>query len=163
MRSADDADFTEFVAGSSRRLLGLAYLLTASTEAAEDLLQVTLDRTYRHWRRLNREGVPQVYARRVLVKTATTRWRHHRGMAGPDVGGVRPAEAAAEEGEVRPALMRAIAALPAGQRAVLALRYFEGLTDTQAAAVMGCSVGTVKSQLTRAIAQLRMLVPSGTL
>jgi RNA polymerase sigma-70 factor (sigma-E family) len=164
VRAADDADFTAFVAGSSRRLLGLAYLLTGDRYAAEDLLQGALERTYRGWHRINRDGVPEAYVRRALVNASTDRWRRRRGVVEVDIGQARLAEPDGSDLTVaRDALMRAVHELPAGQRAVLVLRYFEGLTESQTAAVMDCTVGTVKSQHARAIARLRTLVPSGRL
>jgi RNA polymerase sigma-70 factor (sigma-E family) len=162
MRSADDSAFTEFVAGSARRLLGLAYLLTWDRRAADDLLQVALERTYRSWPRLNREGTPDAYARGVMVGAATDRWR--RSTTAPDVdleaiAGTPPADA--NDAEVRAAVIRAVAGLPADQRAVLVLCHFEGLTETQAAAVMGRSVGTVRGLHARAIGRLQTLLPAG--
>lgn len=142
MQPADDADFTAFVAGSGRRLLGLAYLLTGDGPTAEAALENALESTYRRWHRLNREGVPEAYVRKVLVDTATERWHWRR----PD---------RSEHDDDRPALLRAVAALPAPQRVVLVLRYFENFTDQQTAALMGCSVGAVGSQHARAIARLR--------
>jgi DNA-directed RNA polymerase specialized sigma24 family protein len=142
VQPADDADFTAFVAGSGRRLLGLAYLLTGDRRAAEAALESALERTYRRWHRLNREGVPEAYVRKALVDTATERW-HWR----------RPARS--DGSDDSPALLRAVAALPAAQRVVLVLRYFENFTDQQTAALLGCSVGAVGSQHARAIARLR--------
>jgi RNA polymerase sigma-70 factor (sigma-E family) len=162
VRTADDADFTAFVAGSSRRLLGLAHLLTGDRYAAEDLLQGALERTYRSWPRINRDGAPESYVRRALVNASTDRWRRRRGVAEVGLGEARLAEADPSDLTAsRDALMRAVRELPAGQRAVLVLRYFEGLTEAQTAAVMECSVGTVKSQHARALARLRTLMPSG--
>jgi RNA polymerase sigma factor (sigma-70 family) len=148
MQPADDADFTAFVAGSGRRLLGLAYLLTGDPGRAEAALENALEGTYRRWHRLNREGAPEADVRKALVDIATERWHRRRGAVSPDL-------------DDRPAVMRAVAALPPAQRVVLVLRYFENLTDQQTAAVMGRSVGAVSSQHARAIARLRAPTPSG--
>jgi RNA polymerase sigma-70 factor (sigma-E family) len=142
VQPADEADFTAFVAGSGRRLLGLAYLMTGDRGAAEAALDSALDRTYRRWPQLNREGVPEAYVRKALVDTATERWRLRR-------------PARSEPADDSPALLQAVAALPPTQRVVLVLRYFESFTDQQTAALLGCSVGTVGSQHARAIARLR--------
>jgi RNA polymerase sigma-70 factor (sigma-E family) len=170
VRAADDSDFTDFVAGSSRRLLGLAYLLTGDRYAAEDLLQGALERTYRHWPRLNRDGVPEAYVRRALVNAATDRWRRRKGVVEVELADEQRVAAddhlaadGTEASIARDALVRAVRELPTGQRAVLALRYFEGLTEAQTAAVMGCSIGTVKSQHAKALTRLRTLMPSGRL
>jgi RNA polymerase sigma-70 factor (sigma-E family) len=162
MRAVDDADFTEFVAASSRRLLGLAYLLTGDRGAAEDLLQGALERTYRHWSRLSHDGTPEAYVRRALVNASTDRWRRRKGVLEVELD---PNELLQDDETDlvgnRDALLRAVRALPSGQRAILVLRYFEGLTEVQTADVVGCSVGTVKSQHARALAQLRVLMPTG--
>jgi hypothetical protein len=80
MRPADDSDFTDFVLGSSRRLLGFAYRLTGDARAAEVSLQAALGRTYRDWRRLNREGVPELYVGQLLVDATTSRRKRRRGL-----------------------------------------------------------------------------------
>lgn len=141
MRSRGGSEFAEFVAGSSRRLLGLAYLLSADRAAAERLLEDALGRTYRHWSSVSRGGVPEAHVRQLLVD-AVRRGRRRRRLAGTaDAGGA--------------SLMPVVAALPTGQRVVLVLRYFEGLDEAQAAAVMGWSVNTVRSQYARAIARVQ--------
>jgi RNA polymerase sigma-70 factor (sigma-E family) len=153
VRSADDADFTEFVAGSSRRLLGLAYLLTGDADAAASLLDGALERTYRRWPRLNRDGAPEAYVRRMLINATTAGWRRQKRVGRPgNEDGAAPADA----------LMNAVATLPARQRTALVLRYYEGFTDEQAAAVMGCSLGAFESQQARAIGRLRALRPEGS-
>jgi RNA polymerase sigma-70 factor (sigma-E family) len=163
MRAADDADFTDFVAGSSRRLLGMAYLLTGDRHAAEDLLQGALERTYRRWSRLNHDGAPEAYVRRALVNASTDRWRRRNGVVEVDLAGISLAQDDKSEAiGARDAVMRAVRELPSGQRVVLVLRYFEGFTEVQTADLLGCSVGTVKSQHARALAQLRLLIPSGS-
>ena len=117
MQAADDSDFTDFVAGSSRRLLGLAILLTGDRAAAEDLLQGALERTYRHWSRINRDGAPDAYVRRVLVNAATDRWRRRRGVVTVDLDDVSVAEEdRSAELAARDELMRMVRELPAAQR-----------------------------------------------
>jgi len=81
------------------------------------------------------------------------RWRHRELTTGqlPE----RP-DAASETVDERDAVWRALGRLPAGQRAVVVLRYFEDMTEAQVAAILGCSAGTVKSQASRALARLRV-------
>ena len=161
MRPVDEADFTAFVAGSSRRLLRGAYLITGDLDEAQDLLQAALERAYRRWPAVRRSEVPEAYVRRILVNLAVDRWRVRRvktvaldedllpGLEDREVEGV-PA---------RSALLACVRQLPVGQRAVLVLRYFNDLTEAETARVLGCSVGNVKSQHARAMARLRELVP----
>jgi RNA polymerase sigma-70 factor (sigma-E family) len=156
---SDDASFEDFVAGSSARLFTMARLLTAGHRAeAEDLLQGAYERAYRHWGRITRRDDPERYVRQMLVNASVDRWRRLRrhpetALAGPgtDLG---TADATAVLAD-RDLLLRGLAALPARQRAVLVLRYFEDLSEAQTAMVLRCSVGTVKSQAARGLARLR--------
>ncbi|HEY2443912.1 MAG TPA: SigE family RNA polymerase sigma factor [Streptosporangiaceae bacterium] len=156
-----DTSFEEFVAGSSSHLLGLARLLTDGHRAeAEDLLQGALERAYRHWRRISRREDPERYVRQILVNASVDRWRRlRRRPEGPMwfPGGDPPVADRSAEVADRDLLLRGLAALPVRQRAVLVLRYFEDLSEAQTAAMLGCSVGTVKSQAARALARLREL------
>ena len=168
--SAGRESFEQFVEGSSSRLLTLAMLLTGHNRAdAEDLLQTVLERAYRRWRRICRAGDPAPYVRRMLVNAAVDRRRLLRRrpeqpLAGSDdrvgVPGVAGA-AASDQATViatKELLWRALAQLPAGQRAVLVLRYYEDLSEAQTAALLGCSVGSVKTQASRALKKMRGIV-----
>ena len=164
MRAADDADFTAFVVAASGRLMRRAYLITGDVGAAEDLLQTALERAYRHWQRVRQQDGPEAYVRRILVNAATDDWRRHGRLH--RVGLDEIVTPAAEDAALaalpdRDELMARLRDLPAGQRAVLVLRYFDDLTEAETARVLGLSVGTVKSQHARAMARLRMLQPDG--
>jgi len=161
MRPVDEADFTAFVAGSSRRLLRGAYLITGDLDEAQDLLQTALERAYRRWPSVRRSEVPEAYVRRILVNLATDRWRVRRvKTVALDEDLLPPREDREVEGvPARSALLACVRQLPVGQRAVLVLRYFDDLTEAETARVLGCSVGNVKSQHARAMARLRELVP----
>ena len=159
MNRAQEAEFAAFVAGSGRRLQRTAVLLTGDVGHAEDLVQTAFERTARRWTRL--DGAPEAYARVVLARLATDRWRRLRS---------RPVEVAIDPpendradlaGEVatRQALIAAMARLTPRQRAVLVLRYFDDLSEAQTAEALGVSVGTIKSTSSRATARLRELVP----
>lgn len=153
--------FDDFVATRSPRLLRTAYLLTRDWALAEDLLQTALARTWEAWRRVN--GDPEPYVRRVIVNTYASLWRRRwRGEmptaelpegAGPHAAMPADPHTGLEE---RDRLWRALGRLPRRQRAVLVLRYFEDLTEAETAEIMRCSVGTVKSQASRALAKLRL-------
>ncbi|MCW2776204.1 MAG: hypothetical protein JWN91_4530 [Nocardioides sp.] len=145
--------FDEFVRASSGRLIRTAYLLCGDRGHAEDLVQTALLRTARRWGSARRQ--PEAYARRVVVNLAKDRWRQL---------GRRPSEAPIEgdfsipvsDGLLdRDELLRATRRLAPGQRAVLVLRYFDDLTVEETAAALGCSTGTVKSQTSRALENLR--------
>jgi RNA polymerase sigma-70 factor, ECF subfamily len=148
--------FREFVAARSAALLRTAYLLTGDWATAEDLLQTALTKTYLAWRRLGTIDAVEPYARRVLVTTATSWWRRRSNQerptgALPDSGGPDGADERAE----RDLMWRFVCTLPVRQRAVLVLRFYEDMTETETARLLGISVGTVKSQGARALATLR--------
>lgn len=149
--------FEAFVAARSAMLLRSAYLLTGDAALAEDLLQTAWSKVWPKWERLARSGNPEAYVRRVLYTTYVTWWRRkwvaeHPTAELPDTVGVPDDHAAVA---ARRELLLALTALPRGQRAVVVLRYFEELSEIETASTLGCSVGTVKSQTARAIANLR--------
>lgn len=147
------AAFDAFVGASSDRLVRSAYLLCGDRGHAEDMVQTALMRTARQWRRAR--DSPEAYARRVVVNLAKDRWRDLDRRPGEV-----PLEADLRVPETtvlldRDMLMRAARRLPPGQRAVLVLRYFDDLSIEDAAAALGCTPGTVKSQTARALSSLR--------
>jgi RNA polymerase sigma-70 factor (sigma-E family) len=158
----DEPDgFHEFVAGRSRALLRTAWLLTGDWTSAQDLVQTALAKTWPAWSRIRRTDDPEVYVRRVLVTTYATWWRRRwRGEAPhsslPETAATSDAF---EDADRRAVVAAALATLTRGQRAVVVLRYFDDLTEAQTAAVLGCSVGTVKSQHARALTALRTSAP----
>lgn len=150
--------FREFVAARSRALLQAAFLLTGDEGQAQDLVQTALVKVWPHWTRVSRaEAAPEAYVRKVVLTTFLSwrrrRWRGELPMESPLMAGSVDDFAGAVD--QRHLLVRALLELPPRQRAVLMLRYFEDLTEVQTAEVMGCSVGTVKSQTFRALARLR--------
>jgi len=157
-----DVTFEEFVRARSSSLLRTALLLAGQDRAeAEDLLQIALERAYRHWPRVLRSDEPERYVRRILANAAADRWRRigrraERVMSAASREPAMP-DRTAELAE-RDYLLRALAALPPGQRAVVVLRYFDDLSEGQTAQMLGCSVGTVKSQTARALDRLRAAV-----
>jgi RNA polymerase sigma-70 factor (sigma-E family) len=147
--------FEEFVAGASPRLLRTAFLLTRDAGHAEDLLQTVLAKAWRSWRRVN--GDPEPYVRRIMVNTHATWWR--RRWRGEEPAGELPESIGEPEqhaADERDWLWQALGRLPGRQRAVLVLRFYEDLTEAQVAELLGCSVGTVKSQASKALAKLRL-------
>ncbi|RKR88701.1 RNA polymerase sigma-70 factor (sigma-E family) [Micromonospora pisi] len=151
-----EEEFREFVAARSAALLRTAYLLAGDWATAEDLLQTALTKTYLAWKRLGEIEAVEPYARRVLVNTATSWWRRRwHGERPTEVLPERPAPDQIEEQLERDALWRHLRTLPARQRAVLVLRFYEDMTEAQTAAMLNISPGTVKSQTFRALNTLR--------
>lgn len=148
-------DFDDFVAARSTRLLRTAYLLTHDHGTAEDLLQTSLTKAWFAWSRIH--GDPEAYVRRILVNTYSTwwrrRWHGERPTEELPEAGHDDASAGADTGHD---LWLAMDRLPRRMRAVVVLRYFEDLTEAQTAEALGCSVGTVKSQSSKALAKLRI-------
>jgi len=146
-------EFDEFVAARSGRLLRTAYLLTHDHALAEDLLQTALTKAWFSWSRI--DGQPEPYVRRILVNTYASWWRRKWNGEQPTAD-LPEAPAGAADPDARHDLWSALARLPRRQRAVVVLRYFEDLTEAETAASLGCSVGTVKSQTSKAFAKLRI-------
>lgn len=145
--------FREFVEVRYTDLLRTAYLLTGSRDAAEDLVQSALLTTMRHWRGI---AEPMAYVRRVMVNQRTSLWR--RVGSREVLTDVLP-ERATPDGAAgradRDELLAALNRLPVRMRAVLVLRYWEDLGEEETARLLGCSVGTVKSQASRGLDRLR--------
>jgi RNA polymerase sigma-70 factor (sigma-E family) len=153
-------DFAEFVEVRSRELMRLAYVLTGDQHSAEDLLQSALTKAAAHWGRIRSE--PEGYVRRIMYREQVGRWRNRARRRETPMAHMPepPAPEQTSSVEARLALRDALLALPRRKRAVLVLRYLEDLPETQVAEILGCSVGTVRSQAHKAIAQLRLVLPS---
>lgn len=153
------ADFTAYVRARQEGLARFAYLLTGGRDDAEDLLQDALAKVYRHWDRIQSMELPDAYVRRVMVNENNTRWRRltrRRDSPGSHVlEVVEPPTAPGLDPSDAWDLWRQVQSLPRQQRAVVVLRYYEDLSEAQTAHVLGCSVGTVKSHLSRALGALR--------
>ena len=160
MRRSDVDAFTEWVAARESALLRTAWLLTGSEFAAEDLVQTTLERCWRHWGRVSRADDVNAYVRRVLDTSHASRQRRHwmSEIPSDDLPEETQDSLALEAVVARPGLVEALALLPRGQRAVVVLRFAEDLSQAQTADLLGCSVGTVKSQSFRALRALRQIL-----
>ena len=156
MDGADEDVFRGFVAARSAALLRSAYLLVGDRDRAEDLLQTALVKTYLAWSRIRDVGAVEGYVRRTMVTTATSWWRGRRYREFPveqlpDLDGPDDVATRVE----RDAMWQHLQALPAKQRAVLVLRFYEGMSEAEIADTLGISRGTVKSHASRALAALR--------
>jgi len=147
--------FREFVEGRSRDLLRFAWLLSGDWHTAQDLVQTALVKTWPHWNRLVRYDRPELYVRKVMLTTYLS-WRKRRSASEVPVAEIYESAAAhSGDSEMRHVLVDALRGLPPRQRAVIVLRYFDDLTEAETAAALGCSVGTVKTHASRAMAHLR--------
>jgi RNA polymerase sigma-70 factor (sigma-E family) len=152
----DVAAFTDFAAAHAGGLFRTAYLVVGDHQLAEDLVQEALVKTYVAWPRIRDHGKATAYARKAVVTTAIS-WSRRRSFherpqeALPDPPAADPVDGIG----VRDGLWHEIASLPPRQRAAIVLRYYEDLSESRTAEVMGCSVGTVKSQVSTGLARLR--------
>jgi RNA polymerase sigma-70 factor (sigma-E family) len=150
-----DEEFSEFMHGRWSQLVRLGYGLTGDLQLAEDLAQTAFARAYAAWPRVSRADDPDAYIRRIVVNSNRNRFRKLRVSeqltdTPPDLV-TGPAEAR----EDRALLIQELMRLSYGQRAAVVLRYWLDMSETQAAATLGCSVGNVKSQAARGLAKLR--------
>ena len=153
---SEPAEFDAYVVSRRRSWLRAAWLLTGDWYAAEDLVQTALMRCYPKWQRISK-GDPDAYVRRSIFNLYASwwrrRWRNERATEQPPEVYV-PGDVYAGLDERR-VMVTALASLPPGQRAVIVLRFYEDLTEAQVAELLGCAVGTVKSQTAKALATLR--------
>jgi len=148
-----DAGFEGWARARTPTLLRAAYVLTGSQHAAEDLAQVTLERVATAWRRVED---PDAYARQVMYRVQVSSWRRRRVTeTSTDAVPERGAPDLGEDAALRLTLGTALRRLTMAQRSVLVLRFYEDLSEADTAAVLGCTVGTVKSQTAKALSRLR--------
>jgi RNA polymerase sigma-70 factor (sigma-E family) len=156
--SGRDAEFREFTRTRASQLHQCAYLLCGDWHLAHDLVQDTLVKAYQHWPRVRSAENPDAYVRRILLNEVRGRWRRReRSVPVPRfTDGIEPVtHDTTDEIARRAGLMQALVALPLRQRATVVIRYLEGMSERETAAVLGCSEGTVKSQSARALGTLR--------
>jgi len=156
MNVQQDEEFRDFMRARWPAMVRLAYVLTGDQGHAEDVAQTAFARAYASWPNVRRTGNPEAYVRRIVINENRNRFRKHRVAerltdAPPESG---TADATSQYDE-RSALIAALQRLGPRQRAVIVLRYWLGLTESEAAIELDCSVGTVKSQASRALASLR--------
>ena len=159
MSAESDEEFREFMRGRWPAMVRLAYGLTGDLGHAEDVAQAAFARAYASWARVARTGDPDAYVRRIVINENNSRFRRRRVTerlvdAVPEPSGPRAADTADALGDSE-ALMKALRRLGPRQRAVVVLRFWMDMSEAETAAALGCSVGTVKSQASRALAALR--------
>ncbi|GAA0659276.1 SigE family RNA polymerase sigma factor [Kitasatospora atroaurantiaca] len=151
------ADYLEFATARSGHLFRTACLLTGDWHLAEDLVQETLAKMYRSWRRIDRTASPVAYAHKVLVRTYLSQRR--RRSSGERPSDQLPEQAGrADDAELRLTLLDGLAQLRAKDRAVLVLRYWEDRSVEETAAILKLTPGTVRTQSLRALQRLRTVL-----
>ncbi len=157
MKALEDNEFRGFVAARGPALLRTAYLLTGDQQLAEDLVQTALEKTVSHWGSIRAAAAAETYVRRTMYREQVSLWRRKRvaEVAIASVPEPRRSDSSEDAVENRIALRNALMQLGRRQRTVIVLRYFEDLTEQQVADLLGITVGTVKSQASKALAHLR--------
>ena len=154
MDSRAESEFREFVESRSLALRRTAYALTGDLHVAEDLVQGALVKLVRRWHKVDN---PEAYVRRTIYHDHASRWRRRKIVREDTVADLPDRSVGDGAGQVddRLDLRQALLRLTARQRAVLVLRFYEGRTDDEIAAILGCAAGTVRSHVSRALAGLR--------
>jgi RNA polymerase sigma-70 factor (sigma-E family) len=150
-------DFPQFVAARGQALQRAAYLMVGDPALAQDLVQEALTKTYVAWPRLRDVANAEAYTRKAISTTALSwfrrkGWNNERSTDRLPEGGSGDH---ADDVATGTALWNALQELPPRQRVAVVLRFYDDLTEVQTAAAMGCAVGTVKSQVSAALAKLR--------
>jgi RNA polymerase sigma-70 factor (sigma-E family) len=158
--AARDAEFSAYMAARQPALLRTAYLLTGDRASAEDIVQTALAKLYLSWDKVHSRESLDGYVRRIIVNEHNSLWRRawkrreHTTETMPE----SPVTDVYDDGQGA-ALWEFVQTLPPKQRSVIVLRYYEELSEAEIAATLGISVGTVKSQASRALAALRQRAP----
>jgi RNA polymerase sigma-70 factor (sigma-E family) len=156
----DEASFAAVFNAHHRRAVQLAYLLVSDPHLAEDIVSEAFAKVYVRWRRGDVRDVGS-YVRRAVANEANSRLRRRyleRRVAGERSGDDRGVRLVDEDAADRDAVWGAIQRLPAKQRTAVVLRYYEDLPEAAVAELLGCSVGTVKSNTSRGLARLQELL-----
>jgi RNA polymerase sigma-70 factor (sigma-E family) len=152
-------EYRAFVQRRAAPLHRTAYLLCGDWHVANDLVQETFAKTFRHWRRVRLAENPDAYVHRILINEANQHWRRHRKVIAFVAGEHDPAVPDLSDGVVdRADLLRALLSLSPRQRATVVLRYLADMTERETAEVLKCSQGTVKSQTSRALDTLKTVL-----
>lgn len=156
-----DAAFSAYLEARQAAFLRTAWALTGNPHDAADLVQNAMAKLYLSWDSVRDQGALDAWVRRVMVNENTSLWRRawKRRERSTDVIPERSVSDSYDDGHSG-ALWQLVQDLPPRQRAVLVLRYYEELTEAETAEVLGVSVGTVKSQCSRALSSLRSRTPA---
>ena len=154
---SEPVGFRDFVAARSTALLRSAWLLTGDKATAQELVRAALVKSRRRWPRLAGQEAPEAYVRQLMLTAFLTQGRRHRhGGLHVAVPPSRPEPPdASDEAGIPQAVSRALRTLDPRPRAAVVLQFFDDLTEAQVAYILGCSVGTVRSETAEALSQLR--------
>ncbi|WP_214367424.1 SigE family RNA polymerase sigma factor [Pseudonocardia sp. H11422] len=160
MDEAAEREFAEYFRARKDAVRRTAFLLCGDWHRADDHAQSAFVALHRHWRRIRDRDALDAWVRRTLVRAVVDEsrrpWRRERATeALPPPPAPAAADAATDAVATRQTLVDGLRAVPPRQRAVLVLRYLEGLDVAGTAAALGCSTGTVKSQTAHGLAALR--------
>ncbi|WP_240938045.1 SigE family RNA polymerase sigma factor [Nocardioides sp. JQ2195] len=152
-----DLEFDEWVSARIPALLRFAYLVTGSREAADDVLQSVLTRSFERWSTVRRTHDPDAYVRRMIINENVSSWRRwgKRQTPVPEIVDRHRVSDPSDQVSNADAVWRVCQALPRRQRAAVVLRFYEDLDHREIAGILGCSEVTVRSQIHRALAALR--------
>ncbi len=153
-RHDDVEQFERFVAARLGALLRFAAAMAHDRRAAEDLVQTALASTWAAWPRVRRRDDPEAYVRRVITNAYIAQWRRARRFAA--LPWQRLETVVDPPADRDDALWSALQTLPPRQRAVVILRFCEDRSESETASLLGCTVGTVKSQAAKGLARLRL-------
>ena len=154
MDAATAEVFDAFVRTRQAALIRYGTALTGDPHSAADLVQDALERTGLAWARVQQQGDPEGYVRRVMANRNISQWRRRRRERLVEV----PPEQGYDDRPTDDAMWNVLATLPRRQRTVLVLRYYEDLSEAEIARVLGIAPGTVKSQASKGIAALRAVI-----
>lgn len=157
----ESRDFESYAAARQHHLYRTAYLLCGDRDRAQDLVQTTLVALLRSWHKARLAENPDAYAKKALVRAFLAEQRTlRRSVTAHAILRTEPraSAAAADPAELRLVVLEALRALPPKPRTMVILRYWEDLSVEETAAVLGCSIGNVKSQCSRSLAKLRELL-----
>nr|WP_051366638.1 SigE family RNA polymerase sigma factor [Hamadaea tsunoensis] len=163
LRAGNLAEFDAFVRARKPSLMRAAYLLTGDHQLAEDLVQSALARTHSSWDRLAESSNAEAYTRKTMYHLQVSWWRRRKvaEVLPGDLPDRQRSRLVEDSGQItlRITMRAALLRLTAKQRAVLVLRFFEDRSEVEAAESLGVSVGTIKSQTSKALARLREIAP----
>jgi len=154
-----DTEFAAYMSARQASLLRTAYLISGDRHTAEDLVQTALAKLYLSWEKVTQRDSIDGYVRRIIINEHNSLWRRpwkrreHSTDQLPE--STTPGSSTSGTSGTDADLWAFVQSLPRKQRAVLVLRYYEELSEAETAEALGISVGTVKSQASRALAALR--------
>jgi RNA polymerase sigma-70 factor, ECF subfamily len=158
-----DEEFDEFMTSSWSSLYRTAVLMTGDAHLAEDLLQNTMGKVYKSWPRFSRVEHPRSYARTILANEVSSWWRKRSSSELPTEPWPEQTSTDGHDDRIAQAdlMWQALRQLPARQRAVMVLRYYEDLTGAEIATALGISEGAVKAHAHQALRSLEGTLTAG--